>query len=37
MRQKTDEIESGHVTQQFQPGYVLKDKTIRPAKVSVAE
>jgi molecular chaperone GrpE len=37
MRQNAPEIESGHVTQQFQPGYVLRDKTIRPAKVAVAE
>lgn len=38
MRQPApDGVESGHVTQQFQPGYMLKDKTIRPAKVGVAE
>ncbi|MFW6033239.1 MAG: nucleotide exchange factor GrpE, partial [Phycisphaeraceae bacterium] len=37
MRQASDEVESGHVTTQFQPGYVLSDKTIRPAQVAVAE
>ena len=37
MRQPSDEIESNHVTSQFQPGYVLKDKTVRPAKVCLAE
>ncbi len=37
MRQPSEEVESNHVTSQFQPGYQLKDKTIRPAQVSVAE
>ena len=37
MRQASDEIDSNHVTSQLQPGYTLGDKTIRPAKVSVAE
>ena len=37
MRTASDEIESSHVVAQFQPGYTLKDKTIRPAGVSVAE
>lgn len=37
MRQKAEGIETNHVVAQFQPGYVIKDKTIRPAKVSVAE
>ncbi len=37
MRTAHDDIESNHVVQQFQPGYALKDKTIRPAGVSVAE
>lgn len=37
MRQADTEIESNHVTAQLQPGYVLKDVTIRPAKVSIAE
>jgi len=37
MRQPHDEIESNHVTAQLQPGYVIDDKTIRPAKVSIAE
>ncbi len=37
MRQPHDEIESNHVTSQLQPGYVIDDKTIRPAKVSIAE
>ena len=37
MRQASDDVESNRVTAQFQPGYVLRDKTIRPAKVAVAE
>ena len=37
MRQPHDEIESNHVTAQMQPGYVIDDKTIRPAKVAIAE
>lgn len=37
MRQKAEGIESGHVAQQFQPGYMLREKTVRPAKVVVAE
>ena len=37
MRQPHDEIESNHVTAQMQPGYVIEDKTIRPAKVAIAE
>lgn len=37
MRQPSDEVESNHVTAQFQPGYVLRDKTIRAAQVAVAE
>ncbi len=37
MRQPDTDIESNHVTAQLQPGYVLNDVTIRPAKVSIAE
>ena len=37
MRQPAEGVESGHVAQQFQPGYVLKEKTVRPAKVVVAD
>lgn len=37
MRQPGGEIESNHVTAQLQPGYLLNDVTIRPAKVSIAE
>lgn len=37
MRQSVEGVESNHVTAQFQPGYMLKDKTIRPAQVGVAE
>lgn len=37
MRQPGGEIESNHVTMQLQPGYMLNDVTIRPAKVSIAE
>ncbi len=37
MRQPGGEIESNHVTAQLQPGYLMNDVTIRPAKVSIAE
>ncbi|HAI13094.1 MAG TPA: nucleotide exchange factor GrpE [Phycisphaerales bacterium] len=37
MRQDADGIESNHVTMQLQPGYILKEKTLRPAKVAVAQ
>ena len=37
MRQKAEGIESNHVAAQIQPGYILGNKTIRPAKVSIAE
>lgn len=37
MRQAVDDVETDHVTAQYQPGYKLKDKTIRPAQVGVAE
>ena len=37
MRQPVEGIEADHVAVQLQPGYMLKDKTIRPAGVSVAE
>lgn len=37
MRQPAEGIEADHVAQQLQPGYTLKEKTIRPAGVSVAE
>lgn len=37
MREKRDDVQTDHVTQQFQPGYILLDKVIRPAKVGVAE
>ncbi|WP_432799667.1 nucleotide exchange factor GrpE [Poriferisphaera sp. WC338] len=37
MRQASEEVESNHVVQQFQPGYMLGEKTIRPAGVIVAE
>lgn len=37
MRQPGGKIESNHVTAQLQPGYMLNDVTIRPAKVSIAE
>ncbi len=37
MRQPSDEITSNHVTMQLQPGYVLGEKIVRPAQVSVAE
>ncbi len=37
MRQADTDIEPNHVTAQLQPGYMLNDVTIRPAKVSIAE
>ena len=37
MRQPHDEMETDQVIMQLQPGYVLAGKTLRPAKVSVAE
>ncbi len=37
MRTASDEIEPNHVVDQLQPGYVLGDKTLRPAQVSLAE
>ena len=37
MRQASEEVESNHIVQQFQPGYMLGEKTIRAANVIVAE
>lgn len=37
MRQEVEGIASNHVTMQLQPGYLLKEKTLRPAKVAVAQ
>jgi molecular chaperone GrpE len=37
MRQADTGVEPNHVTSQLQPGYLLNDVTIRPAKVSIAE
>lgn len=37
MRQADAEVEADHVTMQLQPGYLIGEKTIRPAKVSLAE
>ena len=37
MRQAVEGMEPNHVAAQFQPGYVLGEKTVRPAKVSVTE
>jgi len=37
MRQKAQGIATNHVVMQLQPGYVLRERTLRPAKVSVAE
>ncbi|MFA9477877.1 nucleotide exchange factor GrpE [Phycisphaerales bacterium AB-hyl4] len=37
MRQAVEGVETDHVTAQYQPGYTLKEKTIRPAQVGVAE
>ena len=37
MRQPSDDMETDRVVTQIQPGYILGEKTIRPAKVTVAE
>jgi molecular chaperone GrpE len=37
MRQPDTGIEPDHITAQLQPGYMIEDMTIRPAKVSIAE
>jgi len=37
MRQETQEIQTNHVVMQLQPGYMIKDKVVRPAKVAVAQ
>lgn len=36
MQQAAEGVPSQHVAQQLQPGYVMGDKTLRPAKVAVA-
>ncbi|MCC7408280.1 MAG: nucleotide exchange factor GrpE [Phycisphaeraceae bacterium] len=36
LRQPAEGIETDHVVAQFQPGYTLGSKVVRPAKVSVA-
>ncbi len=37
MRQTAEDVDANHVVAQLQPGYLLGDKTIRPAQVSVSE
>lgn len=37
MRSPVEDMESNHVAMQLQPGYLLREKTIRPAGVSVSE
>ena len=37
MKQEAEGIDTNHVTMQLQPGYMLKEKTLRPAKVAVAQ
>ena len=37
MREQREDVDTNHVTQQLQPGYVLDEKVIRPAKVGVAQ
>jgi len=36
LRQPVDNIPSNHVTALLQTGYTVNDRTLRPAKVSVA-
>lgn len=37
MHQASEELETGSVAQQLQPGYVMQGKTLRPAKVAVVQ
>lgn len=37
MRQPAEGIESGHIVTQLQPGYTLESRTVRAAKVAIAE
>ena len=37
IRQRVEGLDPDHVAAQLQPGYLLGDKTVRPAKVSVTE
>lgn len=37
LRQAVDDLESNHVAEQFQPGYAIGDRTLRPAKVAITE
>jgi len=37
IHQQAEGIQSNHIASQLQPGYTIKGKTIRPAKVSVAQ
>ena len=37
MRQAGEVVEANHVVAQLQPGYILNEKTLRPAQVSIAE
>lgn len=37
MRQAVEDLESNHVSQELQPGYMLGEQTLRPAKVAVSE
>jgi molecular chaperone GrpE len=37
MEQVTDDYSPGHVVAEFQKGYLLNDRLVRPAKVAVAK
>lgn len=37
LHQAAEGIDPDHIVQQFQPGYQFKEKTVRPAQVSVAQ
>jgi len=37
MRENREDMQTNAVTQQLQPGYMLNEKVVRPAKVGVAE
>ena len=37
MCQAGEGVEANHVVAQLQPGYILNEKTLRPAQVSIAE
>ena len=37
MHEAGEDVQANHVVKQLQPGYILGDKTLRPAQVSIAQ